>query len=66
MSEYRVRFIGLYDGQPLTSKPGIIKRNRPKAERILEWILKPSPEGLVTPEAWIERRQSPDAEWERL
>lgn len=66
MTEYRVRFIGLSDGETLTAKPGVIRNNKPKALRVLRWMRTPNHDGLASPDAWIEKRDSADAEWVRL
>lgn len=42
-----------------TAHPGIIKRNRPKADRYLAAIASER-------EAWIEKRDSAVEEWERI
>lgn len=64
MAEYRVRFRAGSEytaklmGDPLTHKPGIIKRNLPYAKAVLRNISR-------TREAWIEVRANEEDEWKR-
>lgn len=63
--EYRIRFrltdqaSKIMGSDVATAHPGIIKRNRPKADRYLAAIASER-------EAWIEKRDSAVEEWERI
>lgn len=63
--QYRVRFRSkslakLFDSEVHTSHPGVIRRNKPRALRVLTAM---QHKGF---DAWIEVKRFADGEWEKL
>jgi len=67
-TEYRIRFTvgpkaaAIFGDDVATAHPGIIKNNRPRAERLLQAM-----QSGAKYEVWLEKRDYPgDNKWERI